>query len=301
MNPDIRRKLKHFILSSAAAFILLALGCSAIGPEPSADTVSADDLGIATPVFPPLLSDPLDADQEVTPLGFASRLAPVPTLTSANDPGTDAENSPTPIPSPTPLPGTSAQLAATSIAATPIPTSSSTAPTPTPAPVSFLASPSPVPSGEVSVPLQVMLHEPCAPDRTDALWLDITESLVSISGETTIYVCSSAPDTGISGFDLTISIEDGAIAEFTSAQFSKSFALHEHSALPDSEVRIRAVSFVDITVEDGFGVLFATLTVVARDSGETQLSISVKALDDDNGSHIQHTISGASLVVVDEG
>lgn len=102
--------------------------------------------------------------------------------------------------------------------------------------------------------------------------------------------------TGLSGFDLTIVIEDEAVGVFTGAELS-AFGLGTVSDLPSASIRLRAVDLNQVA-EPGIGpILLASLTVAGSLPGETVITIWKYTVDDDAGTRLPLFVSSAALTI----
>jgi hypothetical protein len=130
------------------------------------------------------------------------------------------------------------------------------------------------------------------------LWLDIASGdlPLRVGEETTVRICASALPEGLAGFDITLSLQTGGIAEIVSASFPP-FGLTKQPALPGGSARLRAVDLEQIVSANAEDVLLATLRVRAKLAGTTALSLSVNAMDDDDGNRISLRITPSSLRV----
>ena len=124
----------------------------------------------------------------------------------------------------------------------------------------------------------------CLPKAEPTLWLEVegNEASFTVGEEISIRICASGLVTGLAGFILTISAQNGNIVEFAAVELPK-FGLQTSTPLPDSTVEIRAADFADLIPKNTESALLATINVLAKSSGSTPLSITVKALDDDDG------------------
>jgi hypothetical protein len=237
----------------------------------------------ATPTPSPLAVSP-------TPSG-ARPLVPsaTPSVTATPTPGAMQ-------PSPTPTLGlTSAPTPASTV--TPGVTQASPTPTPglTPVPISTVT---PTASGEQAGSPDQTGVSPCQNSSATGLWLDVAsgELPLRVGEETTVRICASALPEGLAGFDITLSLQTGGVAEIISASYPP-FGLTKQPTLPSGSARLRAVDLEQIVSAGAKDVLLATLRVRAKLAGTTALSLSVNAMDDDDGNRISLRITPSSLRV----
>ena len=103
--------------------------------------------------------------------------------------------------------------------------------------------------------------------------------------------------TGLSGYDLTISLADPTVATIASTTLP-GFGLVSQQALSASSVRLRAADLMHL-IEVGAGqVLLATLTVDGMKPGQTAVTISVARLEDEGGFSISHQVAAGSVTIL---
>ena len=138
----------------------------------------------------------------------------------------------------------------------------------------------------------------CLPAAEPTLWLEVvgSEASFTVGEEISIHVCASGLVTGLSGFILTVSAQNGNVVEFTAVEYPK-FGLQASTPLPDSIVTLKAVDLADLIPTETESALLATINVLAKSSGSTSLSITVKALDDNDGFPVSLNILQITLEV----
>jgi hypothetical protein len=97
--------------------------------------------------------------------------------------------------------------------------------------------------------------------------------------------------TGLSGFNITISVLDPEIAEITAVSFPGWNAMPKNSKIPSSSVWIKAVDLNDQVVSGNTNVLLGTITLTGKKAGTTDLSIPKTTISDDNGSSINPVVN----------
>jgi PKD repeat protein len=103
--------------------------------------------------------------------------------------------------------------------------------------------------------------------------------------------------TGLSGYDLTVSLADPAVATIASTTLP-GFGLVSQQALSASSVRLRAADLMRL-VEVGAGqVLLATLTLDGLKPGQTAVTVSVARLEDEGGFQISHQVVAGSVTIL---
>ena len=103
--------------------------------------------------------------------------------------------------------------------------------------------------------------------------------------------------TGLSGFNITISVLDPEIAEITAVSFPGWNAMPRNSTIPSSSVWIKAVDLNDQVVSGNTNVLLGTITLTGKKEGTTDLSIPKTTISDDNGSSINPVVNTGKINV----
>ncbi len=107
----------------------------------------------------------------------------------------------------------------------------------------------------------------------------------------------SDASTGLSGYDLTISLADPTVATIASTTLP-GFGLVSQQALSASSVRLRAADLMHL-IELGAGqVLLATLTVDGLKPGQTAVTVSVARLENEGGFPISHQVVAGSVTIL---
>ena len=136
---------------------------------------------------------------------------------------------------------------------------------------------------------------PTAAAVVPSLTVQSAQADVGQSASLTITLSDAA--TGLSGYDLTVSLVDPTVATIASTTLP-GFGLVSQQALSASSVRLRAADLMRL-IEVGAGqVLLATLTVDGLKPGQTAVTVSVARLDDDSGFLIGHQVVAGSATIL---
>jgi hypothetical protein len=119
--------------------------------------------------------------------------------------------------------------------------------------------------------------------------------------ETEIQIMASVFAAGLSGYNLTVEIDDPTVAEIVDIEYPEWASITDNSSMPGSSIYLKAVdggSAVQAGAED---VVLATLTVSGKDFGSTGLTLSLsdEGMDDDSGNPIDTHFSTGALEVVE--
>ncbi|WP_321428976.1 PKD domain-containing protein [uncultured Methanolobus sp.] len=125
-----------------------------------------------------------------------------------------------------------------------------------------------------------------------------SESTSVIEGQTIEIVVSIdyLPD-GLSGYYLTMDIDDPAIAEIVGIEYPDWATLNDNSSLPGTSIYMKAADLyrtVDAGAED---VVLATLTVAGKEPGSANFTLDISRLENDIGSQINATLEIGTLEV----
>lgn len=86
---------------------------------------------------------------------------------------------------------------------------------------------------------------------------------------------------GLSGYILTVAIEDPAVAEITAVSFPEWVSIKSNSALPASSVQITAAELNRRVEAGASNVPLATLTLKGLEGGSARIAVTVGRMEDD--------------------
>jgi PKD repeat protein len=124
------------------------------------------------------------------------------------------------------------------------------------------------------------------------------EDATVINGQTTEIVISvdSLP-AGLAGYNLTVDIDDPAIAEIVEIEYPEWANLTENSSLPGTSLYLKVLDGNSQIEAGASDVVLATLTVKGKQTGNTSFTLGIDRLDDDNGEAINATLEIGTLEV----
>ena len=102
---------------------------------------------------------------------------------------------------------------------------------------------------------------------------------------------------GLSGYNITVSINNSSIAEIESIKFPSWATLHINSSLPSSSVWIKAVDLYKKVEKNAANITLVTLNIKGKQEGEAFINISITKIDDDNGNTIPVITKNATIMV----
>lgn len=103
--------------------------------------------------------------------------------------------------------------------------------------------------------------------------------------------------SGLSGYNLTLSISDPSVARITGVEFPSWSSLNNSSSLPAGSVQIKAVDLTEKVNAGASDVFLGKVTVESLASGKANLTVFVNRFDDDSENTISVTILEAKLTV----
>jgi len=135
-----------------------------------------------------------------------------------------------------------------------------------------------------------------ATSTPQAIRLESGESKVIIRREARIPIRLSEAPNGLSGFELTVSVNP-SVALIKRVEFP-GFGLNESSGAPGSNVSIKAVDINNVVKPGDTNPELAVLVIEGISTGEAALNIEVKELDDDHGNPIFAEVKPGRVVVL---
>jgi PKD repeat protein len=117
-------------------------------------------------------------------------------------------------------------------------------------------------------------------------------------GETVEYpvILDEVPD-GLAGFEMTVSLTNPDIGEITAVGYPGWVVLPRTGTLPADSVSIRGLDLEKNVQAGSHDVILANLTLRADTAGTTPVTITIKAMDADNGGIMNPAIQAGSFTV----
>jgi hypothetical protein len=128
----------------------------------------------------------------------------------------------------------------------------------------------------------------------------ISNGTVNPDGTTTASIMLSGAPNGVAGYDLTLTVANSSVATVTNASIPDTFiAPGGGISIADdgSSATIRAADLQQNIQSGATDITLATVTLTGQSAGETGISLSVDTIDDDNGSSMSLSTTGATLSV----
>ncbi|AKB32981.1 cell surface protein [Methanosarcina siciliae HI350] len=128
-----------------------------------------------------------------------------------------------------------------------------------------------------------------ASGSTVTLYFDPESSSVAENESTEINLVTSNFPAGLSGYNLTVTLDDPNVAEIVDIEYPSWALITENSTLPGTSIYLKTVDGNDTVKADAENVVLAILTVSGKEKGSANLSIGVDRMDDDSGNAIEPT------------
>jgi hypothetical protein len=110
-------------------------------------------------------------------------------------------------------------------------------------------------------------------------------------------VLDSAP-AGLAGYEVNVSLSSPELAEITSVRYPAWAGLNKNSSFPADNVMISGVDLEDRVLRGAADVPFATITIRGDMPGRTDVVVTVKKMDADDGGLIKATVISGRLNVI---
>ncbi|WP_231593713.1 PKD domain-containing protein [Methanosarcina siciliae] len=122
---------------------------------------------------------------------------------------------------------------------------------------------------------------------TVTLYFDPESASVAENESAEINLVASNFPAGLSGYNLTVTLDDPTVAEIVDIEYPSWALITENSTLPGASIYMKTVDLEDAVQEGAADVMLATLTVSGKEKGSANLSIGVKRLEEDSGDSIE--------------
>ncbi|AKB31416.1 Chitin binding protein [Methanosarcina siciliae HI350] len=136
-----------------------------------------------------------------------------------------------------------------------------------------------------------------ASGSTVNLYFDPESSSVAENESTKINLVASNFPAGLSGYNLTVALDDPNVAEIVDIEYPTWALITENSTLPGTSIYMKTVDLEDAVKADSADVVLATLTVSGKEKGSANLSIGVKRLEEDSGDSIEPALLAGKIEV----
>ena len=107
---------------------------------------------------------------------------------------------------------------------------------------------------------------------------------------------SQAPE-GLSGFHLTVRMDNPGVARFVSMEFPD-FGMVDFTVVSDSEARIAAADVNGLVQSGAVDIALGALVISSLSEGSTNINLTVDAMDDEIGNEIAPIVSNGALMVL---
>ena len=122
--------------------------------------------------------------------------------------------------------------------------------------------------------------------------LDIGES-------TAVAVVMDVAPTGLSGFNVTVSLTEPSVGDIINVTYPDWAILPLNSSLPADYVSVQAVELMSLVGPGAANINLCTLTVRGDTAGETNLTFTLMKIEDDVGGRYAPETTDANMIVED--
>ena len=124
----------------------------------------------------------------------------------------------------------------------------------------------------------------------------LTQDVVPNEAKTMNLTLSEVPG-GLSGYNITVRLSNGSVAEIISVDFPGWATIHANSTLPADAVWLKAADLTDQIKRNATDVILATLTIRGDEIGNTEIIADINKMDDDNGNPICPSVRNGNFTV----
>jgi PKD repeat protein len=121
---------------------------------------------------------------------------------------------------------------------------------------------------------------------------------VVIGQSRTVNVVLEDAPAGLSGYNITVELANGAKAEITAITLPAWAGVYQKSGVPADTAWIKALDLNRQVEAGATGVVLATITTRGDQLGSTAITVTATAMDDDNGSRIATSSTDGTLTVI---
>ena len=131
-----------------------------------------------------------------------------------------------------------------------------------------------------------------------AVTIIVENGIISdVGSTTTVRITLDEVPAGLSGYTITVSLEDPAIAEITNVAFPGWAGLTDFSDLPDDSFWMKAADLNQQIEPAETNIELGTLTIRGDAAGVCAINVTIDRMDDDGGFPIDAAITPGSLTV----
>ena len=127
---------------------------------------------------------------------------------------------------------------------------------------------------------------------------DTTDVKLPINSMKTLNLTIDNLPSGLSGYNITVSLSNESVAEIISVDFPSWAVVNSNGSLSGDSVWLKGADLMDGIKSGTSNVLLATLTVRGDIPGNTNVVITVESMDDDGGNQINSNIINTQLEVI---
>ena len=133
-----------------------------------------------------------------------------------------------------------------------------------------------------------------SPAEASATMLRASDVSVAVGGTVDVPIALSEATSGLSGFDLVVSLSNPGVAKLVDVSFP-AFGLTSFTIVSDSEVHLKAVDLMHIVEPGAVDITLAAVVLEGLKKGKSEIHVQIVRLDDEDGFAIPAELVAGSL------
>jgi len=109
-----------------------------------------------------------------------------------------------------------------------------------------------------------------------------------------------AVPSGLSGYNITVAVENPAVAEIVDVSYPDWAGIHGNSALPSSSIWMKAADLNDKVQTSAQAVTLGSIVVRGKSAGSSKIVVTAATMDDDTGNGLAPG-TGTGTITVEAG
>ncbi len=155
-----------------------------------------------------------------------------------------------------------------------------------------------VSDGEIIVIGDSPSPTPTPPPSSTTFSFSPAEASVETGNLVQISIIADQFPTGLSGYNLTVSLSDGSIADIVNVTFPSWAAVHDEGSFPGDTVWVKAVDLSAKIQAGATEVELCTLEIGGESAGNSDITIVVTQCDTDSGESLSPMVSDGEIIVI---
>ena len=128
--------------------------------------------------------------------------------------------------------------------------------------------------------------------------LSVGSAQVSGAGDTaTVDLVLDRADTGLAGYNVTVSVADPSVGTITDIAFPAWSALHANTTMPSGSVTYTTLDLMNTVRAGNTAVPLGTVTIRGRSAGSTRVTVTINQMSADGGANIWPAVIPGTFTV----